>query len=300
MTAPFFFEGETAGLTFVQHRCPQSWWAFSPFAREDAAANYPRNHAAKKHPKLCLLHRGVLDGPAPLSVIIARTAHRVWRICSWPIDGVGAITPVPLIQILGNLFEQLPLPLINTAQEFGQFAIARTFPTFIIGDIKPLAHHLIRRNKYTLLIVGSDAGPSVALKGDTAVSNYTLVIRSFLFCQHPHFAFVTLPDFDERSFPAKIWPGNASARTITASPTLSLPVIVACMLVHFDPAISGPGSFKSTVTSLMLKSVRLRDPGEGSRAGWTSGAMAATFTACRSLRTDSGTIARAGKAMGRR
>src|SRR5215469_13707715 len=201
----------------------------------------------------------------------------------------------------GNLLEQSPLPPINTAQEFSQFAIARTFPKLRCRDIEPPRHHLIRGNKYPLLILGPDAGPSVALKGDTAVSNYTLVIRSFLFCQHPHFAFVTLPDFDERSFPAKFWPGNASARTITASPTLSLPVLwPACFLVHFDPAISGPGSFKSTVTSLMLKSVRLRDPGEGSRAGWTSGAMAATFTACRSLRTDSGTIARAGKAMGRR
>jgi hypothetical protein len=46
-------------------------------------------------------------------------------------------------------------------------------------------------------------------------------------------------------------------------------------LIHFDPkytstfipAISGPGSLRSTSTSLMLKSVRLRDPGEFSRAG---------------------------------
>src|SRR5215472_16713684 len=174
MTASFFFEGETARLTFVQHRCPQSWWAFSRFAREDAAANYPRNHAAKKHPKLCLLHRGVLDGPAPLSVIIARTAHRVWRICSWRVDIVGAITPVPLSQIFGDLLEQLPLPLINTAQEFGQFAIARTFPTFIVGDIEPLPHHLIRGNKYSLLIVGPDAGPSIALKCDNRCVEFHL------------------------------------------------------------------------------------------------------------------------------
>jgi hypothetical protein len=25
ITAPFIFESETAGLTFFQHRCPQSW-----------------------------------------------------------------------------------------------------------------------------------------------------------------------------------------------------------------------------------------------------------------------------------
>ena len=35
----------------------------------------------------------------------------------------------------------------------------------------------------------------------------------------------------------------------------------------FIPATSGPGSLRSTSTSLMLKSVRLRDPGEFSRAG---------------------------------
>jgi hypothetical protein len=98
----------------------------------------------------------------------------VWRICYWRVDVVGAITPVSLIQTFGNLLEQSPLPLIDTAQEFSQFAIARTFPTFIVGDIEPLPHHLIRGNKYPLLILGPDAGPSVALKGDNRCIEFHL------------------------------------------------------------------------------------------------------------------------------
>jgi hypothetical protein len=42
ITAPFFFESETAGLMFVRHPWPQSfpWWLFGRFPREDAAADY--------------------------------------------------------------------------------------------------------------------------------------------------------------------------------------------------------------------------------------------------------------------
>jgi len=59
MTAPFFFESETAGLMSVRHRRLQSRRLFFRFPREDAAANYPCRHDGKKQPKLCLLHRGV-------------------------------------------------------------------------------------------------------------------------------------------------------------------------------------------------------------------------------------------------
>jgi len=82
MTAPFFFESETTGLMFVRHRSPQSWYAFFRFPREDAAADYPCGHGGKKHPKLCLLHRGVLGRPTPSSAIIPRMAHQVLRCTS--------------------------------------------------------------------------------------------------------------------------------------------------------------------------------------------------------------------------
>jgi hypothetical protein len=70
-----------------------------------------------------------------------------------------------LVQIFGNLFEYSPLSPIHIAQEFSQFAIARTFPIFIVGDIEPLPNHLIRRNKHPLLILRPDARAPVALKG---------------------------------------------------------------------------------------------------------------------------------------
>jgi hypothetical protein len=52
ITAPFIFESETAGLTFVQHRCPQSSWGFFRFPREDAAADYERGHRGKKNSEI--------------------------------------------------------------------------------------------------------------------------------------------------------------------------------------------------------------------------------------------------------
>jgi len=67
MTASFFFESKTAGLMCFQHGCAQSCWAFFGVPREDAAAYYPCSHGNKKHPKLRLLHHGVLGSPIPLS-----------------------------------------------------------------------------------------------------------------------------------------------------------------------------------------------------------------------------------------
>jgi hypothetical protein len=67
MTAPFFFEAETTGLTFVRHHGTQSlrWQPFWSFPRENAAADYPCSQRGKKDPELCLLHRGVLARPTP-------------------------------------------------------------------------------------------------------------------------------------------------------------------------------------------------------------------------------------------
>jgi hypothetical protein len=69
MTAPFFFESETAGLTLVGHCWPQGFRLqfFSWFPRENAARDYKRGHGYKKHRKLDLLHRGVSNAPAPLT-----------------------------------------------------------------------------------------------------------------------------------------------------------------------------------------------------------------------------------------
>jgi hypothetical protein len=57
-SASFFFESETARLTFVQHRWPQGfrWWLFCQFPREDTAAHYERRHDYPEAPKLHVLH----------------------------------------------------------------------------------------------------------------------------------------------------------------------------------------------------------------------------------------------------
>jgi hypothetical protein len=70
ITAPFFFESETAGLMFVGHRWLQGfrWWFFSSFSREDAAADYKCGHNRNKAHKLQLLHRGVFIAPTPLGM----------------------------------------------------------------------------------------------------------------------------------------------------------------------------------------------------------------------------------------
>jgi len=54
ITAPFFFESETAGLMLVWHRSPQGfrWSLFSWFPRENAASDYKRGHGHKEHRKL--------------------------------------------------------------------------------------------------------------------------------------------------------------------------------------------------------------------------------------------------------
>ena len=79
ITAPFFFESETAGLTFVRHRWPQRlyWWLFLRFPREDAAADYECGHDCPENPKLHLRHRGVLRRLTPLRAIIRRSAYQV-------------------------------------------------------------------------------------------------------------------------------------------------------------------------------------------------------------------------------
>ena len=120
----------------------------------------------------------------------------------------GCITPVSLIQTFGNLLEQSPLPPIDTVQEFSQFAIARTFPTFIVGDIEALPHHLIRGNKYPLLILGPDAGPSVALKGDDRCIEFHLGHSVLPLWPAPLLVFVTLPDFCWR-----VWRSASPCRT---------------------------------------------------------------------------------------
>src|SRR3974390_1628640 len=79
ITAPFFFETETAGLMFVRHRWPQSfrWWLFCRLPREDATADHECAHDCPENPKLHLLHCGVLRRPTPLRAIIRRSAFHV-------------------------------------------------------------------------------------------------------------------------------------------------------------------------------------------------------------------------------
>ena len=92
ITAPFFFESETAGLMFVPHRWPQSfrWWLFCRFSREDAAADYECAHDCPENPKWHLLHCGVLRRPTPLRAIIRRSAYQVLR------NGSGSFAANPL------------------------------------------------------------------------------------------------------------------------------------------------------------------------------------------------------------
>jgi hypothetical protein len=71
ITAPLFFESETAGLMFdVLHHWPQGfrWLFFSWFPRENAAADYKHGHSQNEDHKLHLLHRGVL-----------RRRHHYWQ-----------------------------------------------------------------------------------------------------------------------------------------------------------------------------------------------------------------------------
>jgi hypothetical protein len=71
ITAPLFFESETAGLMFVLHHWPQGfrWLFFSWFPRENAAADYKHGHSQNEDHKLHLLHRGVL-----------RRRHHYWQL----------------------------------------------------------------------------------------------------------------------------------------------------------------------------------------------------------------------------
>jgi hypothetical protein len=93
ITAPFFFESKTTGLMFVRNCCPQSFHGqlFCWFPREDAAADYPCKHGGKKHPKLCLLHRGVLRSPTPLRTIINSPTYQVLRNSSGSLAIFAAI-----------------------------------------------------------------------------------------------------------------------------------------------------------------------------------------------------------------
>jgi len=54
ITAPFFFESETARLMFLRHRWPQGfrWKLFSWFPREDAAADHYCGHGCNEKSKL--------------------------------------------------------------------------------------------------------------------------------------------------------------------------------------------------------------------------------------------------------
>ena len=92
ITAPFFFESETAGLMFVRHCWPQSfpWWLFCRFPREDAAADYECGYDRPENPKLHLLHCGVLRRPTPLRAIIRRSAYQVLR------NGSGSFAANPV------------------------------------------------------------------------------------------------------------------------------------------------------------------------------------------------------------
>jgi hypothetical protein len=81
MTALFFFERKTAGLTFVRYHWLQRlrWQRFSWFPREDTAADYDCGHSQNEDYKLHLLHRGVLRSPTPLRAIINSPTHQVLR-----------------------------------------------------------------------------------------------------------------------------------------------------------------------------------------------------------------------------
>src|SRR6516164_3432645 len=81
ISAPFFFETETARLMFVR-RCWRQrlyWWLFLRFPREDAAADYECGHDCPENPKLHLRHCGVLRRLTPLEAIIRRSAYQVLR-----------------------------------------------------------------------------------------------------------------------------------------------------------------------------------------------------------------------------
>src|SRR6516164_5328644 len=81
ISAPFFFETETAWLMFVRRCWSQSfcWWPFLRFPREDAAADYKCGHDCPENPKLHLRHRGVLRRLTPLRAIIGLSAYQVLR-----------------------------------------------------------------------------------------------------------------------------------------------------------------------------------------------------------------------------
>jgi hypothetical protein len=93
ITAPFFFETETAGLMFVRHRWAQSfpWWLFCRFPREDAAADHECEHGRNKNPKLHLLHCGALRRATPPRAIIDLPAHQVLRTNSGSLAILAAI-----------------------------------------------------------------------------------------------------------------------------------------------------------------------------------------------------------------
>jgi hypothetical protein len=113
--------------------------------------------------------------PVIVPVLLSLIRLFFWRICYWRVDLVGAITPASLIQTFGNLLEPPPLSPIDTAQEFSQFAIGLNIPDNEGWEgPSALPHHLIRGNKYPLLILGPDAGPSVALEGDNRCIEFHL------------------------------------------------------------------------------------------------------------------------------
>ena len=81
ISAPFFFETETAGLMFVRRCWPQRlyWWLSLRFPREDTTAYYECGHDCPENPKLYLLHCGVLRRLTPLQAIVGRSAYQVLR-----------------------------------------------------------------------------------------------------------------------------------------------------------------------------------------------------------------------------
>src|SRR6516162_10183074 len=93
ISAPFFFETETAWLMFVRHCWSQSfcWWLFLWFPRENAAADYECGHDCPENPKLHLRHCGVLRRPTPLPAIIGRSAYQVLRNSSGSLAKLIAI-----------------------------------------------------------------------------------------------------------------------------------------------------------------------------------------------------------------
>ena len=111
ITAPFFFETETAGLMFVRHRWPQSflWWLFCRLPREDAAADYECAYDCPENPKLHLLHCGVLRRVTPPRAIIDRPAHQVLRNSSGSLAIFAAIRHVRLLlHLLRQAFPEFP------------------------------------------------------------------------------------------------------------------------------------------------------------------------------------------------